>query len=284
MAASSGSGGGSASPPALVAPRRRASCAGLLRPGEDVDPGPLGQGDLGGDVGGAPEAVDAEPPARRQVGPPERPVADDARAQEGGRLLVGEGRRDDVGEGLVDHQVLGVPAVEVPAGEAGVEAQVLPARHTEAAHPAGVGQPRDAHPVARREAGAPVARPVDHAHHLVARDHQVAGGRQVPLGQVEVGPADAAHRDPDPDLARTRLGDRTLHPGEGSRGHRPGDVDRPCLHRPVGHGFLLVPVHHGRARPPAVRVPGPAGEGPRTLAPRRSRGSRCREEGVRWIG
>jgi hypothetical protein len=45
-----------------------------------VHDGPLGQRDLGGQVGGGAEPVDAEPTARRQVGAAQRPVADDPRA------------------------------------------------------------------------------------------------------------------------------------------------------------------------------------------------------------
>lgn len=47
------------------------------------------------------------------------------RTQQRGRFVVGERRRDRVGEGFVDDGELGVATVGVPAGEARVETQVL---------------------------------------------------------------------------------------------------------------------------------------------------------------
>ena len=90
-----------------------------------MDPCAPGQGDLGGEVGRAAEAVDAEPPALGEVGAQQRPVADDARAQQRRGLDVVERVGQRVGVVLVDHGVLGVAAVEVPAGEARVDAEVL---------------------------------------------------------------------------------------------------------------------------------------------------------------
>src|SRR2546430_14747377 len=69
------------------------------RAGEHVDRGALGDGELCGQVRGGAEAVDAEPAAGRQGGAAQRPVADDAGAQQRGDLLVRVLRRDAVGGG-----------------------------------------------------------------------------------------------------------------------------------------------------------------------------------------
>ena len=79
------------------------------------------------------EAVDAEPPARRDLRSAERPVADDSRTQERSRFVVGELLRKCVGVGLVDHRHLGEASVVVPPGEARGEAQVLLAAPAEPA-------------------------------------------------------------------------------------------------------------------------------------------------------
>ena len=66
MAASSGSGGGSAAPWAEAHPRERASSRASAALVIDVHGGALVESDLGREMGGAPEAVDAEPSAGRE--------------------------------------------------------------------------------------------------------------------------------------------------------------------------------------------------------------------------
>ena len=94
--------------------RRRARARSSLRlgrAGQDVDGGALVERHLGREVRRGAEPVDAETAARRQRGAPQRPVADDAGAQQRGGLHVGEPVRDRVGEGLGDDGLLGVAAV-----------------------------------------------------------------------------------------------------------------------------------------------------------------------------
>jgi hypothetical protein len=63
---------------------------GLGRTGEDVDAGTLEPGDLGGEMRGATESVDAESPPRGQIRPTKGAVADDPGAEERSHLLVTE--------------------------------------------------------------------------------------------------------------------------------------------------------------------------------------------------
>ena len=209
---------------------------GLGRPGEDVDPGPLGHRHLGRQVGRAAEAVDPEPPARGTSGLPQRPVADDPRAQERGRHVVGERVGERVGVALVDDQVLGVAAVEVPAREQRIDAQVLAAGAAEGADPARAGQPGHPDAIADAEPGGAVTRDVDGPHRLVARHHLGVLRRQVPLGQVEVGAADAAHADLHPHLPRSGRGHRPLDEPQGAAVDGTGVVDHPGPHRRGRHG------------------------------------------------
>ena len=120
-------------------------------------------------VGRRAEAVHRQPPARRQAAPQQGPVADDPRTQERRRLHVAEGRREFVGEVFRHYGVLGVAAVGMVAGEAGLLAQVLPPRRAEPAPPARPPQPGHADPLAGTEAVAAGPQNVDRAHDLVAR-------------------------------------------------------------------------------------------------------------------
>ena len=206
MAESSGSGRRCVGGPGTRGPELQRQRLRLGRPGHHMDAGAMGQCDLRRDVRGAPEPVDPEPATFGEVGPPEGPVADDPGAQQRCDLLVAEPLGQGVGVRLLDDRVLRIPAVDVPAGEARGEAQVLAAGDAEPARAAGVGQPGHPDAIALAPAGGAGPEPVDDADHLVPRRHASVTRREVPFGQVEVRPADAAH-------ARTRT--RTC-PGPGS--------------------------------------------------------------------
>ena len=166
---------------------------------------PLGDGDLGGDVGRAAEAVDAEPAARWHRGPAQRTEPDDPGAQERCHMLVVEAVGEPVGVALVDNRVVGIATVRVPAGETGVEAQVLVTSEAEPAGATGPPQPRDADALARCEPRRARAEPVDDAHDLVTGDHLRPMRWQVALGEMQVGAAHAADRHADPQLTRGRF-------------------------------------------------------------------------------
>ena len=170
-----------------------------------------------------------------EVGQAQRAVADDPRAEERCGRHVVETVGQEVGVGLVDEGELGVAPVDVPAGEARVEAEVLPAGGAEATAPAGVGEPRDADALSLPPAGATRPDRVDGADHLVAGRHQVAVRRQVALGQMQVGPAHPAGEDPEADLPGSRLGHRPFESDQRRAVHGSGAVDGPCRHRRGGH-------------------------------------------------
>src|ERR1700761_2132121 len=110
-----------------------------------------GQRDLHGQGGAAPEAIDAEASAVGEFGPLERAVSDDARAQQGRQLIVGVAVGEPVRVGGGDGQVLGVATVGVPAGVAGVRAQVFRVAPAELARLVGGAQPGGTGPVADGE-------------------------------------------------------------------------------------------------------------------------------------
>jgi len=158
------------------------------------------QGELQDDVRGGPEPVDGQCAALRQFGAGQRPVADDPGAQQRRRLGVRKGVGDPVGELFPDDRVLREAAVPVVSRVEGGFAQVLLPGGAERARPAGPGEPGDPHPGADGEACRAPAGGVDGPDGLVAGDDGKPAGGKVALDHVEVGPADPAGPDADPDL------------------------------------------------------------------------------------
>jgi hypothetical protein len=140
------------------------------------------------------------------------PVADDSGAQERSGLLVAEGGGNGVGIAFVYYYVVGIAPIEVPPGEEGGDAQILPSGHTEPAHSTGLSQPGHTDSVSWAEADRARSEFVDDADHLVAWDNSIMIGRQITLRQVEIGAAHPADLDMEADV--TRLGD----------GHSTGDL------------------------------------------------------------
>ena len=231
MAESSGSGGAASAAPTLVAPSAERERLRLGRPGHDMDAGAMGQCDLRRDVRGAPEPVDPEPAALREVRPQERPVADDPGAEQRCDLLVAETLGQGVGVRLLDDRVLRIPTVDVPAGEARREAQVLAAGQAEPARPAGMGQPRHPDAIALAPAGGAGPEPVDDTDHLVPRRHARVTRREVPFGQVEVRPADAAHAHAHADLSGPGFRNGLVDPQQRAALDGAGAIDHPRLHQ-----------------------------------------------------
>ena len=171
---------------------------------------------------------------------------------------------------LVDNGPFGVAAVVVPSREPGRDAQVLVAAHAEATHAAGVTQPGDPDAVAHREPRRARAARVDSTDDLVAGHDTEPPGLQVALGEVEIGPADAAHADRDADLSGRRRRLRAFHGLERMRGDRPGVAHSPCPHA------LNLPRPEEARSPPGKA---PNGKAP-TPSARPGTGRRCATTGT----
>ncbi len=193
---------------------------------------------------------------------PQAAVADDAGAEQRSRRHRRHAGGETVDEPGRRHRELGEAAVDVPAGEERVLAEVLLPARAEPAGLVGPVQPRHADAVARGERrrarlaarrdglGAGPERH-DLADDLVAGDDGRAVRRQLALEDVQVGAADAAGQHPQQDLARTRLGHR--EPNEPERRLRRGSGRRQ-LHR--AHRLGGRPRHRSyptTARPCAGR-------------------------------
>ena len=212
----------------------------------------LGQRQLGGQVGGGPEAVDAETPTGRQLGAAEGTKADDAGAQQRCRLFVAEAVGKGQGVGLVDHRELGVAAVVVPAGEPRGGAEVLVTADAPAAAPARVAQPGDPGALARLEAGGTRPDRIDDADDLVTGNDAPTPRLDVALGEVEVGAAHAARRDADADLARSGHRTRSADGNQRAAGDRSRAIDHPGEH-------LVVVARHRGQRSAGWAIAPPAG-------------------------
>ena len=189
---------------------------------------------------------------------PQAAVADDAGAEQRGRRHGGHAGRQTVDEPGRRHRVLGEAAVDVPAGEQRVLAEVLLAARAEAAGLVGLVQPRHADAVAggerrrarlaaRRDALGAGSERDDLADDLMAGHHGRAVRRQLALEDVQVGAADAAGQHPQQDLARTRLGHRELDEPERRlrRRSRRRQLHRAHRRRHVGRASSLSPFRAG---------------------------------------
>ena len=173
--------------------------------------------DLQDDVRAGAEPVQRDGAAARHRGQPQRPVPDDARAEQRGGLGVGERRRDRVGVVGAHDRVLGVAAVEVVAGVARRGAEVLGAARAVGAYAARRAEPRDPDAIPGLEARHVGTDRIHCSDHLVARNQRSAMRRQIGLDDVEVGAADAADVHANTELAGAGLGQRDLGLDERTR-------------------------------------------------------------------
>jgi hypothetical protein len=97
----------------------------------------------------------------------------------------------------IGHRSLGIAAIDLIAGEAGLLAQILPAAPAILAFPAGPAKPGNAHAVARLELRHVWADRNNPADDFMARDHVRLRVGQLAIQQMQIRPADAAgkHRD-----------------------------------------------------------------------------------------
>ena len=181
-------------------------------------------------MGRAAEAVKADGRAGPDLGALDRAKADYPRAQQRRGRFVAEPVGNRVGEVLAHHHEFGVAAIVVVTGKPRVRAEVLAAAPAPGALAAGLAQPGDADPRAGgSEARASGATAYDRADDLVTGDDSRMARRQVALGDVEVGAADAAGLDTDENLARAGLGHRKLNRKQRIGFDRAGRVYEPSL-------------------------------------------------------
>ena len=192
IAASSGSGGVSPVPPVHSAPSARArSCSDGERVATKIR---QPQCRAIWSVISA-EAVQPEPAARLDGAALERSIPDHAAAQQRRRREivepVGEAQRE---VGARD-RVRRVAAVDVPAGERGVRAQVLAPGPALVAGAVAARQPGHARPIADVPVADAGSDGLDAPDDLVAGDDRPLAHRQIALAQLQVRAADAARGD-----------------------------------------------------------------------------------------
>ena len=147
----------------------------------------LDESDLGDDVRRGTEAVETN--RVRITCQAERPVSDEAGAEEGRGLRVRVALGDRKAEALVGKCQLGEAAVDVIPGEAGVVAQVLSTGDAVSADPARRTEPRHADACAPSEPSAAVDNLADD---LVSEDERQLRVLELAVEDMEVGTAHAA--------------------------------------------------------------------------------------------
>jgi hypothetical protein len=189
------------------------------------------QRDLGSEMRASAKTVNAECATRSYLTGQERPIADDAGAQQRRRGDLVEPIGQPVAEPFVDTAVIGVSAVEVPTGEAGRFAQVLLASAAEPTAAVRTGEPRDADMITNSEAGAVLAYFVDNANDLVTWHHARAPRGQIALSEVKICSAHPTTENAEANLAGRWMRIGQLDKPKGLAGDGPRCVDYPGSHR-----------------------------------------------------
>jgi hypothetical protein len=162
----------------------------------DVHFGAARSRDLNRDVTRRAEAVQAEaralPVPRCESGLPQAAKTDDAGAQERRRIEIAEPCRDAVAKVGLRERVFGESAVDGPAREVRLEAEVLIAASTESARAARAVQPSDAHALAGRETGDAVSDSLHARDDLMAGNDPGTAHGQITFRHVQVRAAHAA--------------------------------------------------------------------------------------------
>src|SRR5438552_11259565 len=125
------------------------------------------QRDLCCEVCAAAEAVDAQPAAGSDSRSNQCAVADDAGTQQGSGLLVRNRGRQSVREALVDHTIVRVATIDIPARECRRQAQILLFTAAESAGSVGPGKPWHTDPLADCKPSCSCAELVNDTDHLV---------------------------------------------------------------------------------------------------------------------
>ena len=162
-------------------------------------------------MGGGAETVKTKRLAVLDTSQSQAAVSDGTCAQQRGRLGIGKGVRNRVGEVLAHHGVLGIAARRIAAGGLEVRAQVLLILLAELAAAACRMDPGDSHAVALLESAGSASSPHHSSHNLVSQYHGEPLRRRPPLDLIEVRMAEAADSDLDQDLSLTGFGFRQIH-------------------------------------------------------------------------
>ena len=227
------------------------------RPRAHVDLASPGSGHLQGEEGRGPEPEQPQPASRSDACDLERPVADDAAAEQ---RRGGQHHRTPSGSRWAKSartvMCVGISAVPVPARERRVRTQVLALRRQNRQTPqADASQPTPARSPTRHPA---TAEP-DGLHapdRLVAGDERQPVCREVSLHQLEVGATDGARRDRHERVRRPPATDPRA-PSISS-----GDAGRPTPAAEDERSHVHHATNPSPGRDPGGRLVGRAGMGP----------------------
>ncbi len=222
--------------------------AGRRRPRSHVQTRAASERDLGGDVCGGAEAVDAEPAAVRQLRSLQSAIADDARAQHRGQFGIRIAVRKPVDVVGRREDVFGQTAVDVPAGVLGLRAKILGAAPAVNAFATGTTQPGHTHSLIGLELIIPSPASTTRPTNTATRHNRAAARRQLTLHDVQIGPAERARGDADQQLFRPRAGNRAADEPQRLVTDGCGRIDLPGQHgaslqvsRRRSSGRVLVP-------------------------------------------
>ena len=167
-------------------------------------------GDLGDDVRGRAESVEAESLTGMDLAQAQRTKPDDAGTQERCGFLILEHGRDWVGERFPCDHIFRVAPVHVVPREPSLKTEVFSAACAELAASAGLEKPGQTSPVASTQGADLWTDAIHDAHDLMAGNDRVGRAGEVALYDVEIRPADGADPDTDPHLLRAGLRNRPV--------------------------------------------------------------------------
>jgi hypothetical protein len=142
-------------------------------------------------------------------------VTEQSCAEQGGRLRVRVGGRDEHTESLVSNGVFRIPAIEGVAGEARAVAEVFAVAAAILAFAAAPPEPGNAYAVAGLESLGAFAYCIDHTNDLVAWHERELGMRQFAIYHVQIGTADRAGADVNQYFTGSRPGLGEINCAEG---------------------------------------------------------------------
>src|SRR5208282_2062841 len=171
------------------------------------------------------ETIKADRGAGLDAGALDGAKADDARAHQWRGFFIANRLGQRINEIFARDRILGVAAVVVPSGEAGIRAQILAPAQAIDALPTGIAQPRDSDSRALRETRCAHAVLFDDSYNFVARDYPRMLRRQVAFGDMEIGAAYSASADAHENLARRGLGNGRVDRMQRRRFDRRGFID-----------------------------------------------------------